>query len=356
MLTAVLSLSGALVYGAADFLGGLAARRLGAVLATAVAAIAGLVVLGAALPVLGGEWSPEAVAWGAVSGVTGALAISLLYASLAIGPMSILSPLTALVSAITPLAWGTLVGGERFGPLAAWALGLALVAVVLVGFVPERGAVRPSARGLAFATGSGLAIGAFYIMISQTPDESGIVPLVLNRVVNAGLMLAVFGVLVLLARRSSTAPALAAVHETTPENGCRRRRRLRRHRARPRARRARGDDRERDRRLDRAHDPDRRIRDSDRLRTPRRGRERAHPARHPRGRPRRGGRARGDVPGGHHPARGDRAEGADRARAVGRSRARSGVGGHARARVGGLETPLRGCRPAGYGVRGGRPR
>lgn len=216
MLTAVLSLGGALVYGAADFLGGLAARRLGAVVATAVAAISGLVVLGAALPVLGGEWSPEAVAWGAVSGVTGALAISLLYASLAIGPMSILSPLTALVSAITPLAWGTLVGGERFGPLAAWALGLALVAVVLVGFVPERGAVRPSARGLAFAIGSGLAIGAFYIMISQTPDDSGIVPLVLNRVVNAGLMLAVFGVLVLLARRSSPAPALAAVAETTP--------------------------------------------------------------------------------------------------------------------------------------------
>lgn len=216
MLTAVLSLTGALVYGSADFLGGLAARRLGAVLATAIAAVAGLVVLGAALPFLGGEWSPEAVTWGALSGVTGALAISLLYASLAIGPMSILSPLTALVSAITPMAWGTIVGGERFGPMAAWALGLALVAVVLVGFVPERGAVRPSARGLAFATGSGLAIGAFYILISQTPDDSGIVPLVLNRVVNAGLMFAVFGVLVLLARRASPAPALAAVRETTP--------------------------------------------------------------------------------------------------------------------------------------------
>lgn len=216
MLTAVLSLTGALVYGAADFLGGLAARRLGAVLATAIAAVAGLVVVGAALPFLGGEWSPEAVTWGALSGVTGALAISLLYASLAIGPMSILSPLTALVSAITPMAWGTIVGGERFGPMAAWALGLALVAVVLVGFVPERGAVRPSGRGLAFATGSGLAIGAFYILISQTPDDSGIVPLVLNRVVNAGLMFAVFGVLVLLARRASPAPALAAVRETTP--------------------------------------------------------------------------------------------------------------------------------------------
>lgn len=216
MLTAVLSLTGALVYGAADFLGGLAARRLGAVLATAVSAASGLVLLAIALPVTGGAWSSEAATWGALSGLVGAVAISLLYASLAIGPMSILSPLTALVSAITPMIWGTVVGGERFGPMAAWALGLALLAVVLVGFVPERGAVRPSARGLAFATGSGLAIGAFYILISQTPDDSGVVPLIFSRIVNTVLMFGVFGLLVLVARRASPAPALEAVRETTP--------------------------------------------------------------------------------------------------------------------------------------------
>ena len=216
MLTAVLSLTGALVYGAADFLGGLAARRLGAVLATAVAAASGLVLLAIALPVTGGAWSAEAAIWGALSGLVGAVAISLLYASLAIGPMSILSPLTALVSAVTPMIWGTVVGGERFGPMAAWALGLALLAVVLVGFVPERGAVRPSARGLAFATGSGLAIGAFYILISQTPDDSGVVPLIFSRIVNTVLMFGVFGLLVLVARRASPAPALEAVRETTP--------------------------------------------------------------------------------------------------------------------------------------------
>ncbi|MCK8609248.1 EamA family transporter [Agromyces sp. C10] len=216
MLTAVLSLTGALVYGAADFLGGLAARRLGAVLATAVSAASGLVLLAIALPVTGGAWSAEAATSGALSGLVGAVAISLLYASLAIGPMSILSPLTALVSAITPMIWGTVVGGERFGPMAAWALGLALLAVVLVGFVPERGAVRPSARGLAFATGSGLAIGAFYILISQTPDDSGVVPLIFSRIVNTVLMFGVFGLLVLVARRASPAPALEAVRETTP--------------------------------------------------------------------------------------------------------------------------------------------
>ena len=199
MLTAVFSLTGALVYGAADFLGGLAAKRISAILVTAIGALSGLVVLAAAYPLLGGEWRTDDVLWGVLSGATGAVAISLLYASLAIGPMSILSPLTALVSAVVPMAWGLLVGAERLAAIGYWALGVALVAVVLVGFVPERGAVRPSLRGIVMAIGSGTAIGAFYIIISQTSDESGVVPLLINRVVNAAIMFAVLGVLALVA-------------------------------------------------------------------------------------------------------------------------------------------------------------
>ncbi|MDQ0576560.1 hypothetical protein [Agromyces albus] len=117
MLTAVFSLTGALVFGAADFLGGLAAKRMSAMLVTAIAALAGLVVLVAAYPVLGGAWSAHDVTWGVISGISGAIGISLLYACLAIGPMSILSPLTAVVSAIVPMIWGLLVSGERFGSL-----------------------------------------------------------------------------------------------------------------------------------------------------------------------------------------------------------------------------------------------
>ncbi|GAA2036437.1 DMT family transporter [Agromyces tropicus] len=216
MLTAALSLSGAIVYGAADFLGGLAARRVGTLLATAIAAVAGLLLMLAALPLLGGEWTLADLGWGAVSGVIGAVAIALLYACLAIGPMSILSPLTALMSAITPMLWGTLVGAERFGPLGVWGLGLALVAVVLVGFVPERGAVRPSLRGILLAVGSGLAIGGYYIAISHTADESGVVPLVANRVVSAIVLFGAVGVAMVAARvRRSGSPT------TRPRDGVR---------------------------------------------------------------------------------------------------------------------------------------
>ena len=76
-----------------------------------------------------------------------------------------------------------LLQGDRFAPIGYWALGLALVAVVLVGFVPEKGAVRPSVTALLMAVGSGAMIGAFMILIAQTPDDSGLVPLVMNRAV-----------------------------------------------------------------------------------------------------------------------------------------------------------------------------
>lgn len=199
MLTAVLSLTGAFVFGSADFLGGLAAKHLGAVLATAVSGLAGLVALAIAAPLIGGARAPADLWWGAAAGVAGAVAIGLLYACLAIGPMSILSPLTALVSAVVPMAWGLATGGS-LGPLAYWALGIALVAVVLVGFVPERGAVRPSITGIVMGIGSGAAIGAFFIIIDQTADESGLWPLLVNSAVTAAIMFAVAGALALLAR------------------------------------------------------------------------------------------------------------------------------------------------------------
>ncbi|HEY1105842.1 MAG TPA: EamA family transporter [Agromyces sp.] len=199
MLTALFSLTGAFVFGAADFLGGLAAKRIGAVLATAVSGLAGLITLAIVAPLIGGSASSADLWWGAAAGAAGAVAIGLLYATLAIGPMSILSPLTAVVSAVVPMVWGLATGGS-LGPLAYWALGVALIAVVLVGFVPERGAVRPSIAGIVMGIGAGAAIGAFFIIIDQTSDASGLWPLLVNAAVTTAIMFAVAGALALRAR------------------------------------------------------------------------------------------------------------------------------------------------------------
>jgi drug/metabolite transporter (DMT)-like permease len=202
MIAVVVGVTSALIFGAADFLGGLGSKRIAAIRVTAIAAAAGLVLLLAGLLIVPSVWSPTAIWLGALSGVTGAVAISLLYACLAIGPMSILSPLTAVVSAIVPLSVG-IATGDNLTWLDAVALGLALIAVVLVGFVPEKGAVRPSLKGLLMAIGSGIAIGLFLVIISATPTDSGLVPLVMNRAVNALIMLAVIAVIALRGQRDA---------------------------------------------------------------------------------------------------------------------------------------------------------
>ena len=180
MLVVIVGLASALIFGMADFFGGLASKRLMPVRVVAISASVGLTVLLIASAFVGGTFSWAAVLWGGLSGLVGSFGILLLYAALAIGPMSILSPLTAVISAVIPVTWG-LLQGERLSVVGYAALGIALVAVVLVGFVPEEGAVRPSLRGVAYAVGAGALIGLLLILLNEAPHDSGLLPLVFNR-------------------------------------------------------------------------------------------------------------------------------------------------------------------------------
>ncbi len=212
MLTVLVGLSSALIFGAADFLGGLSSKRISPINATVISAFAGLAVLLAASLAIPGRWSAEALLFGGLSGIAGAVAISLLYACLAIGPMSILSPLTALVSAFIPLLAGA-IRGERLSLVGYIAIGIALVAVVMVGFVKDEEAVRPSLKALLMAIGSGAAIGAFLILIDLTPEDAGLIPLIANRAINGTLMLAVVGLLAVFGLfRSKRNPTRAATN------------------------------------------------------------------------------------------------------------------------------------------------
>jgi drug/metabolite transporter (DMT)-like permease len=200
MLTVALGLASAFVSGGADFLGGIASKRLNAMYVTALAALSGFALLLLASVFLDGRISQEAVIWGALSGVFAATGIALLYGCLAIGPMSILSPITAVVSAAVPM-FGGLLEGERLQPLGYGALGIALVAVVLVGIVPDSRVVRPKLKGLLMALGSGLSIGMLLILLDMTPADSGLVPLVFNRAGNAVTMGVVITVVLIVAKR-----------------------------------------------------------------------------------------------------------------------------------------------------------
>jgi drug/metabolite transporter (DMT)-like permease len=214
VITVLLALSGALAYGGADFYGGLAARRSSTILTTLGVALVGLVALAVTSPFVSAVSSYDAWFYGAASGLSGAIGIGLLYGCLAIGPMSILSPATAFISAIVPVSVGLSLG-EGGGISFYLAIALALVAVILVGFVPEKQAVRPRPLGLLMAAGSGTFIGFTVILIDLTPADSGLIPLLANRMVSSSALIIATGALVITRMLLARAPRLPGLLQLT---------------------------------------------------------------------------------------------------------------------------------------------
>ena len=210
MLTVMLGLSGALVYGFADFLGGLASRRLRAVTVAAVAAAVGIAPLLLGLLLVGSRSTWTGTLWGAVAGVSGGVGVLLLYRALAIGPMSVLSPLTAVFAAVVPVVVAV-VRGTVLSGLAVGALVVAVVAVVLVAAVRDTSGARVTAVGLVTAAVAGCGFGGIVLAYDQTPADSGIAPLIVSRVLQA-VLLGTAAVVSGLVRRSGGAgdPATGA--------------------------------------------------------------------------------------------------------------------------------------------------
>ncbi|GAA0527402.1 EamA family transporter [Saccharopolyspora thermophila] len=194
MLALVLAIGSSLAYGCADFLGGLGARRAHVLRTVTIAAPASLVVELLLWPVLGASFSAAALGWGAASGAASAAAFALLYRTLALGPMNVLSPVTALVSAALPVGVGML-QGERLTAAGLVGLPLALVAVVLVSAGHGAGSARPSRAALLLAFGAGTAIALQLVFLHQAPSDSGVAPLIVGRAVSSTVTLAAAGVM-----------------------------------------------------------------------------------------------------------------------------------------------------------------
>ena len=194
MIALLLALGSSLAYGCADFLGGLGARKAHVLRTVLIAAPASLAVELLLWPFLGASFSAGAIAWGAASGVASAAAFVLLYRTLAIGPMNVLSPVTALVSAVLPVTVG-LLQGEHLGIAGLVGLPLALVAVVLVSTGGGTGSARPSRAALLLAFGAGAAIALQLIFLHQAPSDSGVAPLIIGRAVSSAVTLASAGLM-----------------------------------------------------------------------------------------------------------------------------------------------------------------
>jgi drug/metabolite transporter (DMT)-like permease len=206
-LSLLLALASSFAYGSADFLGGVAARGAHVLRVVAIAAPASLLVELLIWPIFGAQFDQGAVAWGAASGVASAATFALLYRTLAIGPMSVLSPVTAVVSAALPVGVG-LIGGEQLSGLAVGGIALALVSVVVISGGPDEAGRRPSRHALLLAFAAGAAIALQLVCLDQAPGDSGIAPLIVGRAVSSAIILA--AVVALHARLGGRRPSVPA--------------------------------------------------------------------------------------------------------------------------------------------------
>ena len=216
-MVTILALAAAVLYGTADFLGGVASRRASvfAVLAMTVPAGAVVVVLAALLGEatgLGGLLGPGALGdpasvggWGAVgwamaAGVCGASGLIAFYAGFAAAPISVVAPVAALVSTVLPVGVA-IADGER--------LSAALVAGGLLCLIAIAGVSMPSAgrdgsqsgqsqpgqsqpgqsqprvagplRALGYGVAAGAGFGLFFLFLKNAGQSGVLWPVAISR-------------------------------------------------------------------------------------------------------------------------------------------------------------------------------
>jgi len=204
----LLAIASAVLYGAADFTGGLTSRRAGTIPVVILSQLSGLVSLVAALFLLPHASPSRAdLFWGGMAGLTGGIGVALLYRALAIGRMSVVAPTTAVCAVAIPVVVSLLLG-ERPVPLALGGIALGIVSIILVSQqtlqpheAPTTPPRRPSGVGTAFA--SGVAIGFFFLSVAQTGPDAGMWPLAAARTVSVTL----FAAIAIIGRRSIRMPA-----------------------------------------------------------------------------------------------------------------------------------------------------
>ncbi|MFC4504751.1 MULTISPECIES: EamA family transporter [Streptomyces] len=164
-MTALFALATSLLWGLADFGGGLLTRRAPALTVVVVSQSIAAAVLGA-IVLATGAWSAAGPRlWFAVAaGLVGPVALLCFYQALALGPMGVVSPLATLGVAV-PVGVGLFLG-ERPGPTQIAGIAVAVAGVVLAGGPQLRGA-PVQRRTILLALVSALGFGTVFALVTE---------------------------------------------------------------------------------------------------------------------------------------------------------------------------------------------
>lgn len=199
-MTIFLSLVTAAIFGSGDFFGGLSAKRTAIVQVVAGSHFVGLIGVTLAAFLIADEFSMRAFGLGAAGGLFGGIGVGLLYRRLAVGPMAVVAPITAITSAAVPALWAVF-NGDSLSSLAWAGVFVALIAIGLVSYSDDGAGAQVTPLVIGESLLSGAGFGAFFIFLDATEAVNAPWP-----VVGARLLTTCGLVLFMLATRHKLIP------------------------------------------------------------------------------------------------------------------------------------------------------
>jgi drug/metabolite transporter (DMT)-like permease len=204
-MVVMLGLAAAVLYGTGDFLGGLATRKAQVLAVLMLAETASVIVALPAAAMSPGPARLAGLAWGIGAGLVGGLGLIIFYIGLAAGPMSVVAPVSGLVSTVLPVAVA-LAEGERPGcGVYAGAL-LCLVAIVLASSATGSNAADGTSaaappgppgpsRAIGYGIASGTSFGLFFLLIRNAGQSGELWPVAAGRIGELAVVLIAAAVL-----------------------------------------------------------------------------------------------------------------------------------------------------------------
>ena len=173
MLPLVFALAASAAWGSADFLGGRASRGMGALGVATFSKLCGATGLAVACLVAGDVPSREEALWALGAGLLGAIGLLELYRSLALGPMSLVAPLTACGGGVPVIV--ALAGGETPSALTAAGLAIAFAGAIVVSrpAAPEAESAGMTRAALIHSLVAAGAIGLALTLLQQAAQAPG---------------------------------------------------------------------------------------------------------------------------------------------------------------------------------------
>ena len=174
MLSILFGLASALSWGAGDFTGGLAARKVGAFRSVFYAEVIGIVFLFIVVGATGESMlNARSALFALTAGALGTIGLMLLYHAMATGVMSIAAPVSALLAAMLPVVVGMFTEGlPDFLTLIGF--GFALFAVWMVS--QSEGGVKDILSHLSdlkLPLLAGIGFGFYFVLMHQATSAGG---------------------------------------------------------------------------------------------------------------------------------------------------------------------------------------